>query len=1844
MRPAVVTSVPSFLRRRIRSAAILVVLLLAAPAAATLQGATDVNTTIAIGGSPVTVTLPTAGEVGYVTFTGTAGQNLGLGLTANTISASLVSVRRPNGTTLASRVVIPGAADMDFTLDATGTHTIVVDPDGSATGSITLTLSEDVVGSITIGGSSTTVTTTRAGENARVTFSGTSGPNLGLGITANTIGASLVSVRRPNGTTLASRVVIPGATEMDFTLDATGTHTIFVDADGSATGSITLTLSEDVVASIAIGGSATSVTTTRAGENARVTFSGTAGQNLGLGVTGNTISTTWVDVRRPNGTLLKGNAIVSAIAEADFTLDASGTHTLFVDPDGSATGSITQTLSEDVAATTTVGGAPASVTITRAGQNARVTFSGASYQPLHLSLTGVTIGSSTCCTAWAHILRPNASTHASILFGTNGKEQDLAALTQSGTHTVFIDPDQIHTGSATVRLYQSGAFQKIEQTRGPCLGKRHTKGGTYGCAADPVNSLTGAFTTSVTDLELPGAGIPFSFVRSYSSDDPTQGRLGIGWTDNLAASLTVQGSGDVLFHGDAGELLLFARQSDGTFAAPPGSLSTLTVVGSEYEVKTTDLVRYRFTSQGRLSSIKDRNEKGLTLAYDGSNKLTTVTDSAGRTTTLTYNGSLLSQLSGPGGTVAYAYTNDRLTSVTDVAGKQWTYRYDGSGRLDQETDPLGHAVVTNVYNANGRVTSQTDALGRVTTFAWTESTQTLTITDARGNTWKDDYTNNVLTQQVDALGRATNYAYDGQVNQTSVTAPTGEATAMVYDARGNLTQATAPASLGSAQKTIAYDTNNKVTSVTDARGKVTTYGYDADGNTTSLVQDGTTIVTNTYNASGQVTSATDGRGKTTTYTYDATGNLASVTDPLGNKSTYTYDVAGRMTSMVEPRGNVQGADPNLYKTTYTYDAAGRVLTETDPLGNTMTHVYDNAGNRASTTDARSKTTTFTYDAANRLLTETAPDGGVTTYTYDTVGNKLTEVDQRGKTTTYTYDANNRLASTTTPLGNKTTYFYDVNGNLTKEVEPRGNVQGANPDDYDTIYTYDAAGRLLTEADPLGNTTTYTYDAVGNRISVKDARNNTTTYVYDGKNRLTTVTAPGGGATNYAYDAADNLLTRTDANGRVTIYQHDDAGRQITMTRPLNRQWTYAYDAAGNLTQLIDANGNATQTSGDGMTTYAYDRAGRQTAINYSDSTPDVTFSYDTVGNRTQMTDGAGTQTYAYDNVNRMTTVTRGGDTFAYLYDLGGNITRRTYPDATVVDYAYDDESRLASVTSGGNTTSYAYDAASNLTATTLPASNGHLEERTYDAAGRLTRVKSVKAGNTLVDFTYTLDAVGNPTQVVRTGSAAGTTTYAYDVRDRLTEVCFQSSCPSGGDPFIRWSYDGVGNRLTETRPAGTTSYTYNAADELIQAGAIAYTYDENGNETSAGARTFTYDLADRLASTSGGGSTTTYSYDGDGARMAAVTGTTTTRYLWDTSHGLPQLALERDGVGSLIRRYVYGARRISEYSGGSSSYYHYDNLGSVVNLTSPTGIPQWTYAYEPYGATRTEIQDDENALPSVMKFNGQLLDPTGLYYLRARQYEPEAGRFLSLDPLAASVGQPQIAHYTYADARPTALVDPSGAGAVRATMNQAASAVEQASSPPVSDAIRLIRDLGSTRLKQHCLGTIASYSAVAEKSPFYNPYLDDFVECFQVAQAAYEADSLAQQYVPGPLQGNGAANAFRHAIWNSLIVFKFNGNAGRAKYYTDLNEDPNPSGKPKIAAKTMDLHNNAVGRSLAVGLRGSGQRSYDRLKLSAAQILQRAARESGARAAGSSLWVVDRRSCLRALSTGRTVQGVVSWC
>src|SRR5206468_12335243 len=126
------------------------------------------------------------------------------------------------------------------------------------------------------------------------------------------------------------------------------------------------------------------------------------------------------------------------------------------------------------------------------------------------------------------------------------------------------------------------------------------------------------------------------------------------------------------------------------------------------------------------------------------------------------------------------------------------------------------------------------------------------------------------------------------------------------------------------------------------------------------------------------------------------------------------------------------------------------------------------------------------------------------------------------------------------------------------------------------------------------------------------------------------------------------------------------------------------------------------------------------------------------------------------------------------------------------------------------------------------------------------------------------------------------------------------------------------------------------------------------------------------------------------------------------------------------RRYVVGRRRVSVTTGGNTLYYHYDNLGSIANLTSSSGTTEWTYAYEPFGSIRSETQNDPSAPQNPFKFAGEQADATGLYYLRARQYDAAVGRFTATDPAQTCTAVPYTSSYVYASNRPTVYIDPSG--------------------------------------------------------------------------------------------------------------------------------------------------------------------------------------------------------------------------
>jgi YD repeat-containing protein len=218
-----------------------------------LYDCTPVVAAITPGGGPVSIANSVLAQSMILTFTASAGQRVSM-ITSNVnVCCGVIHgyLLKPDGSTLSNisiQSMITNFIDTQ-TLPVAGTYSILVAPGGSSTGSVSVTLYNvvDASGTLTIGGSPVTVTTTVPGQNASLTFSGAANQQATVHFTGNTIPASAcvsVSLLKPDGTTLTSLSNQCGSSFnlASQTLPVTGTYTVFIDPAYTGTGSITVSV------------------------------------------------------------------------------------------------------------------------------------------------------------------------------------------------------------------------------------------------------------------------------------------------------------------------------------------------------------------------------------------------------------------------------------------------------------------------------------------------------------------------------------------------------------------------------------------------------------------------------------------------------------------------------------------------------------------------------------------------------------------------------------------------------------------------------------------------------------------------------------------------------------------------------------------------------------------------------------------------------------------------------------------------------------------------------------------------------------------------------------------------------------------------------------------------------------------------------------------------------------------------------------------------------------------------------------------------------------------------------------------------------------------------------------------------------------------------------------------------------------------------------------------------------------------------------------------------------------------------------------------------------------------
>ncbi len=291
-------------------------------------------------------------------------------------------------------------------------------------------------------------------------------------------------------------------------------------------------------------------------------------------------------------------------------------------------------------------------------------------------------------------------------------------------------------------------------------------------------------------------------------------------------------------------------------------------------------------------------------------------------------------------------------------------------------------------------------------------------------------------------------------------------------------------------------------------------------------------------------------------------------------------------------------------------------------------------------------------------------------------------------------------------------------------------------------------------------------------------------------------------------------------------------------------------------------------------------------------------------------------------------------------------------------------------------------------------------------------------------YTYQLGPTG-----IRTGATEGngrSLTWNYDGIYRLTNETISNDPANNGS--ASYGLDQVGNRLSAVSSLtsiASGSFSYNPDDEIS-----SETYDANGNVLSTGGMTYAYDSENHMTSATGNGKVVTMVYDAFGNRVSKTVNGVTTQYLVEDDvnpTGLPQV-LEEVQNGVAVRTYTYGLQRISESQMASgtwtTSFYGYDGAGSVRQLTNSAGAVTDEYEYDAFGNSFTK----QGTTPNNYLYRGEQFDSDlGLYYLRARYYNPQTGRFVSRDPEDGNPIDPASLHkYLYANGDPVNGIDPMG--------------------------------------------------------------------------------------------------------------------------------------------------------------------------------------------------------------------------
>jgi RHS repeat-associated protein len=719
--------------------------------------------------------------------------------------------------------------------------------------------------------------------------------------------------------------------------------------------------------------------------------------------------------------------------------------------------------------------------------------------------------------------------------------------------------------------------------------------------------------------------------------------------------------------------------------------------------------------------------------------------------------------------------------------------------------------------------------------------------------------------------------------------------------------------------------------------------------------------------------------------YDDDARTTEVVDSLGHVTLHRHDGAVVLET-VDACGGVTKAE---------FDEHYRVVASTDELGRTTRYRYDDDGNQigvdspdgtsiAREYDARGRMTRFvnqrgvdsvrTYDEAGRLVARRDPMGEGFTVEYG--AQYETIVSNAGGATVVERDAAFDVVALRLPDGNVPRWERDGWGRVIRAISPTGAFEQRS---------HDLLGRTVRIHDLEGNRTDFEYDAAGQPCRIRHA-NREVRLVHGGMGRLRSRTEAGI-TLAFQYDTEERLLAIVDGKGGTRRFEYDANGRLVKRTDPSHRTTTKVRDVAGRVIRID-------QPSGD-TTAIEYDDADQVVARVCSDGTA-RTFRYRADGTIVEAANATTTVSFERDDLGRVVRESRDGHWIASTFSTRG----RTGIESSFGTQQQIDLNAMGDVVAlrdGGLVVDFAYDR------------YGWESERTLPGGIRVTRARD-PFGREIEQVIHRDDAVlrtrttkwGREDQIDEVhDSARGTTKHGHDVLGSLAWTQHPER-----DVALRMPDAAADLYRTEDR----SDRGYGPSGELLwantAAGRTEYRYDANGRlaeriDPDGGRWTFAWNGAGWLtAVTRPDGDIVSFEYDAIGRRIAKRFRGSTVHTMWEQGSPLHEWTTIADGDAGPVTDWIFDPGTLSplgKRTGGETFGIVCDRLGTPQVMFDATGRAVWSADIDTYGKLRG-LEGRADDVP--FRWQGQQEDPeTGLHYNRFRYYDPDAGIYISPDPI-----------------------------------------------------------------------------------------------------------------------------------------------------------------------------------------------------------------------------------------------------